>query len=73
MSWNYETRFHWKFWRPIKAIGGWVFFGPYVMLATRDEDGELSATPQTNLQWQIKHDMFSSSDHDPRLKVPRQA
>ena len=25
-----EIRFHWKFWKPIEAIGGRVYFGRYV-------------------------------------------
>jgi len=26
-----KTHFHWKFWRPVDAIGGKVYFGKYVV------------------------------------------
>lgn len=39
-----QTKFHWAFWRPLDAIGGKVYFGPYVEYDENDEsDGDRRA------------------------------
>lgn len=33
-----EFKFHWRFWEPIDAVGGNVYFGRYVEVTSYDED-----------------------------------
>ena len=52
-----STRFHWKFWAPKDCIGGLVYFGRWVKVSYRDEDGEAKESDQSWMQYIVKADM----------------
>ena len=52
-----KYRWHWKFWKPKRVIGGLVYFGLWVRTVIQDEDGNIVKRRQSWEQFKIKADM----------------